>query len=412
MYHRCAEYVKHMIKSLKEKEEKTKQLKEELEVKQQKIAEDKSAQESRSDPESVTSSLTSSTGGSNSHSKVEKDSSRKRKAADGDESTTSTSHGGNKKHCDSNSRNVSSYGTCEDSSGDDRRSGSGSGSGRSRGPFNDVSDITDSNRGSSSNYSGSGGSDDGPTVTRDAAEDEQNSAGSISSDAAVRSERSSHVMHGTRQHHTHKDVVFTDKKPPEKRKADEINSMNSSFELDYEEVFYKSNIPQIIAATSGKVVAWNEVFRKATGLRKSEMDRMTIFSLVQPDKLANFFQIVAAALKPEEEQASSATDTSTDDSGAQRESDIDSSTTKEEEKPEAKVIKKEDPVREESQTSSLTDDDKNSDTPVVTRTQDFSTITLPCIDFPGMKKLRESSEKNGDPKPLYVTVSPIHIRLL
>jgi hypothetical protein len=374
--HRCADYVKHMIKTLSDKEEKMNQLKEELEVKQQKIAEDKSVQESRSDPESVTSSMTSITGGSHSHKAGD---SRKRKA-NGDDSTLTS----NKKHCDSHSRNVSSYGTCEDSSGDDRGSGSG-------GAFNDVSDITDSNRGSSSN-SNSSGSDDGPTVTRDAAEDERQSAGSISSDVAVLSEKSSHVMHGNRRRRQHKDVVFTDKKSPDaKRKNEEINSLQSTFELDYEEVFGKSNIPQIIAATSGKVVAWNEVFMKATGLRKSEMERMTIFSLVQPDKLSNFFQIVAAALKPEAEQP-------TIGEGQTGTNAVDSAM--EGNKPDMADVK----VEGDATVDPGVPPAVESQTPTLKRTQDYTAITLPCIDFPAMKRRRENSMQKIDPKPLHVTV--------
>jgi hypothetical protein len=77
-----------------------------------------------------------------------------------------------------------------------------------------VSDITDSNRGSSSNSGSSGeGDDDGDGVSDN------------------------------------------DKKSKRKRPPTEVTSLERSFELDFEEVFNKSNIPQMIAATSGKIVS-------------------------------------------------------------------------------------------------------------------------------------------------------------
>merc|ERR1711957_1000569 len=87
-----------------------------------------------------------------------------------------------------------------------------------------------------------------------------------------------------------------------------------SFELNYEEVFDKSNIPQLIASTSGKIVTWNECFAKATGYRKSEIERMTIFSLVKPENLAKFFEIVAAALRPPDDEIEKSNDTANEES--------------------------------------------------------------------------------------------------
>jgi len=147
-----------------------------------------------------------------------------------------------------------------------------------------------------------GSSDDGPTEleSRESSgngeDEDQPSNSSISSDAAVASEKTS------RDRNTgHKDVVFNnDKRMSRKRPPEEVTSLERSFELNYEEVFDKSNIPQLIASTSGKIATWNECFIKATGYRKSEIERMTIFSLVKPENLANFFDIVAAALRPSE----------------------------------------------------------------------------------------------------------------
>ena len=57
----CADYCKHLMKTTKEKEDAVEKARNELEMKKRKLEEEK-ANESRSDPESVTSSLTGSTG--------------------------------------------------------------------------------------------------------------------------------------------------------------------------------------------------------------------------------------------------------------------------------------------------------------------------------------------------------------
>jgi hypothetical protein len=185
-------------------------------------------------------------------------------------------------------------------------------------------------------------------VSADETDEEQPSSSINSSDAAMASKKSSRDRHSG-GHRKHKDVVFNNekKRSDRKRKPEEVTSLERSFQLDYEEVFDKSNIPQVIAATSGKIVTWNECFIKATGLRKSEVERMTIFSLVKPDKLSNFFEIVAAALQPDNEDE---------------------------------------------------ENDKNGN---------YAAMTLPCIDFPAaMKNRRKSGERSRHNDPLHVTVSP------
>ena len=61
---RCADYVKHLVKTTEEKEEAVEKAKSDLEVKERKLEEDKALLEGRSDPESVTSTLTASSAGS------------------------------------------------------------------------------------------------------------------------------------------------------------------------------------------------------------------------------------------------------------------------------------------------------------------------------------------------------------
>ena len=359
---------------MKEKEEAVNKLKADLSAKEQKLEEDK-AQESRSDPESVTSSLTSSTTVS-ARMNLKTDEDKKRKA----DSEDSGSH---KKH---RVRNMSSVSTNEDSSGEDRVS---------RGPsahsisidktVSSVSDLTDSNRGSSSNNSGSGsGSGSGCTepVSRVSAdEEEKRSSSSISSDAAVASEKSSRDRHSGSRQHDHKDVVFnnSEKRADRSRPPEEVTSLQRSFELDYEEVFDKSNIPQVIAGTSGKIVAWNKCFLKATGMRKSEVERMTIFSLVKPSKLSNFFEIVAEALRMSDEPSSSDNHLSDQEKASTTEGGIVKTNTK---------------------------SDSNANNESIERKWNYAAMTLPCIDFPAMKHRREEGtfEEAAIP-PLNVTVS-------
>lgn len=333
----CAQYIKHMIKLTSEKKDENTKLNSELDEKRRKLEredEEKAMQEGRSDPESVTSSLTSDTTMSTARHKQQEETSgesggdddtKKRKlpsndgnlevVSSGDDSNNnlndannnSHSSSSNKKHRISSSEEGGSAGTGSGSSNSRTESGSGgSGSGGISKTISSVSELTDSNRGSSSNNSGGGISDDLPTEqdSRESAsgimEDgvDQPSISSISSDAAVASEKTN------RDRNTgHKDVVFNnDKRMGRKRPPEEVTSLERTFELNYEEVFHKSNIPQLIATTSGKIVSWNQCFGKATGFRKSEIERMTIFSLVKPENLANFFEIVGAALRPDDEE--------------------------------------------------------------------------------------------------------------
>ncbi len=80
--------------------------------------------------------------------------------------------------------------------------------------------------------------------------EEQVSSSSISSTAAVISGVSS------REYHNHADVVIKENsvERKRKRKKKEKTSLDSDFTLDYEEVFLTSNIPQLIATPAGRIV--------------------------------------------------------------------------------------------------------------------------------------------------------------
>lgn len=368
-----------MIKTEKEKEDAIDKLKSELKVKKRKIEEDKSAQESRSDPESVISSLTSDTNGTQRHSWS--NANKKQKLAQPQDHSKSLHH--------MSSHNMSSVSTTEESSGggEDRtssRSGTGSGSGDpsaqgfsvDKTDATGVSDITDSK----SNTSGSGsgnGSGNTESVTRDEC---QPSTSTISSDAAVASVKSS-LGHPVGEHqHSHKDVVVNHaKRSHRKRPPQEVSSIERNVGVDYEEIFTMSNIPQIIATTSGKIVRWNQCFLKATGIRRSEVERMTIFSLVKPEKLSNFFEIVSLALKEE-------TLSTPDDDNNNNEVESDGTT--------GDFVEEVDSGKNESEQAS-------ADT---SRRANYAAMTLPCVDFPAMKKRWEKDPLNREDN-LHVTVS-------
>jgi len=409
--HNCAEYVNHMIASTSEKEKKNEKLKSDLDEKRRQIErenEEKAIQEGRSDPESVTSCLTSDTTLS---------SSRQNGGGNNNRNGGSLPDTHNKKNCI-----VSSETTSEESSGEDREGSSGSGSGDG-GPnahgcsisktISTISDMTDSNRGSSSNSSGSGGgsSDDVPTEQDSPSgiddDEEQPSVGSISSTATVVSKKTSRDRHSC-----HKDVVFNnDNWMSRKKRPEEVTSLERSFELNYEEVFNKSNIPQLIANTSGKIVTWNECFAKATGYRHSDIERMTIFSLVKPENLANFFEIVAAALRPSDEDmeihnegnhSKTMTTTTTTTTTVNKCSNID----------EKEIVLKvegklggddfEKCAKEETEKM-----EKEECEAMPEHLLDYTAMTLPCIDFPAMVKRNQAAADSDSASipPLHLTVT-------
>jgi len=84
---------------------------------------------------------------------------------------------------------------------------------------------------------------------------------------------------------------------PEKNAPPTLNSLDPDFVLDYGEVFDSSNVPQMIANFSGRIMAWNNFFSVATGLSDDEARKNTIFSLVRSDRLSNLFEIVAGVLR-------------------------------------------------------------------------------------------------------------------
>jgi hypothetical protein len=239
----CADYVKHLTAINREKEEAVKKAECDLEATKRKLEGEKEVQDA-SEPESVTSGLTDSSG----------------------LASTKAAEAGVEEKAEANNTFISSS---MSSSGDD--------SGMQ------VPDLTDGNIASSSS-----GNED--------VEDDSPSSSSLSSNADVKKIQG---VTGIRSREAgHADVVIQNKRkrktPPARAEA---TSLEENFELDYEEVFLNSNIPQVLATTSGKVVAWNDFFLRVTGFSKRDMQHLTIFSLVQSSDLSSVFEIVAAALR-------------------------------------------------------------------------------------------------------------------
>ena len=215
--------MRHLVKTNKEKEEAIEKAKLDLEAKKRQLQEDK-AQQDPSDPESTTSDLTESSGSAGASSKVCK---AEQSTDAGD--TSGEGSGGDSKEDHQERLMVSRDSTVSSASGEDRQ--------ELRTVLADqtssVSDVTDSNKESSMNGSSSG-------------KGNQDSLGSVCSDAAVAS--------GASNDNTHSGVVIQGGKRKSRSTKTHTKGV-TSFDLDYQEVFVKSNVPQLLATPSGRVVA-------------------------------------------------------------------------------------------------------------------------------------------------------------
>ena len=356
----CADYVKHLIESTQTKEDAVEQAKNELAMSERKL-EEKMMEQSRSDPESVTSSLTANTASMDKRQQGR--SRRKRSSASGLNDMTTA-----KKKVKENESSTDGFSSGDDQRSDNRKVSMSKTS-------SSISDVTDTNRGSSE----SGGERTKASQQEDDEDDDGDDVASqphscISSTAAVvRGEGAHNGEHGR------SDAVIRVKKG-RKTKIDfrkkEMSSLERDFDLDYEEVFVASNVPQLLATPSGRIITANAFFLKATGLTKWEAVRLTIFSIVQPDKLSNLFQLVAEALR--QDTAESDQRRNNHDTGSSTSDGHSSGHT--------------------SRVSGSCNDDSGSDS------WDYTAITLPCIAFPS-KGHRKKFSSTHHPNPLYMTVT-------
>lgn len=223
--------------------------------------------------------------------------------------------------------------------------------------MSEISDSAPSSKGCSGSDSGDGNtSSSRATISTKNGIDEHegedlSEASSISSTAAVVSGSGS-----KEQENPH---CIVNKKPLSREKT----SIEVDFELNYQEVFLASNIPQLIATQTGRIAICNDFFHRATGMSEQDVQRITIFSIVQADKLSTLFELVATSLR----RSNSPNSTEHDKNDTSTES-----------------------LKLSKQSKQLN--------------ETYKTVTLPCIPFP--KGVIKSNE-NGDKSlcPLFMTVT-------
>jgi len=270
---RCVEYLHHLKKMTKEKEEAIERTKCDLAIRKQKMDEDKASLENRSDPESVVSQISSLTDDDNQM----KSESMKKRWSDRNSDTDGHQHLTKKISSESESHHYGSEDGAVSS-----ESGMHTIEGRKNMSIGNmcssISDITDKSIKSSVNESRPSRltSHSGAISVKDGEDRdllETISSSSISSTAAVFSgigsnDRPSRNVDVSIKH-------GGDISKHRSRRRAEISSHQKNFVLDYEEVFYESNIPQLIATLSGRVIACNDFFLHCLGLQN--ICNMTLF---------------------------------------------------------------------------------------------------------------------------------------
>jgi len=387
--HSSANYLKHLIKSTEEKERNLQKTRAELAIRNQKLEEDRLLQDGRSDPESVTSSLTAcSFSDSKFRGSTEDSSTHVAVASLGREGykPKATCHENSEGHNESLKKCHKSAEKNDDDSNHDSNNSSGNMDSNNSGSGHDgnnmsidkmsssLSDITDSNRGSSDGQgTGSSGSNQVKAafdLSLLAQEDnpESKTDSSISSTAAVVSGV------GINDHdHRNTAIIFTRDR---KRKHREKTSMEDGFQLSYQEVFLASNVPQLIATPAGRIVACNDFFFRVTGLTAKDVKKITIFSMVEVDQLSKLFDLVADSLR----KSNSSVVTGSIDSSSKNASSISS----------------------KKDSSSSSKNDSGSEDLVENNQIHFETVTLPCVPFPQELIHHKNIE---DMKHLFMNVS-------
>jgi PAS domain-containing protein len=398
-----AEYLRQLIQVTQEQESELVKTKEEFAIRNQKLDEDRALQDGSTD-DSLTSSLTQSFTGT--HSVDER---WKGKFGNGDSSTdvavasVSPGRDSSKRKMPNEWSDEGEIASKKEKNGDDD-SNHGS---NSSGNFDSnniisvhkmsssLSDVTDSNR-CSSDGQGTNGSSDGQggaggkeikasfdlSVLAMAESDTSKTAeNSVSTTGAVVSGEDE--LSGE---HKHTSIVFTKDR---KRTYSEKTSMDEDFHLSYQEIFLASNVPQLIATPSGRIVACNDFFFRVTGLTEKDVKKVTIFSMVQVDHLSALFELVAEALRTS--NTHNVSNTSSNESSSKPSSITDSNLTSN---------------CASSNDNSQDTRDKNSDSgteekePSIEPLQ-FETVTLPCVSFPNVL----NNEKDGRLKNLYMNVT-------
>jgi hypothetical protein len=226
----------------KEKEELLAKTKSDLAIRDEKMQEEKVMQDSRSDPESVISSLTAFSTSSSHVQRISTNDSDKNTYKDKISNCTS----------EGSSNQINKKQSNDDGSGFSSDTGHKGNDISVNKMSSSVSDMTDSNKGSSDSKDSNNMSVCDLKHSTVSNENCSQKSGEIevSSTAAVVSGIGSQD-----NSHEHADVIVkTGSKIDRKRKHDEKNSLHDDFVLDFKEVFMRSNVPQIVATIAGRIV--------------------------------------------------------------------------------------------------------------------------------------------------------------
>eukprot|EP00978_Attheya_sp_CCMP212_P004755 scaffold10422_cov55-Attheya_sp.AAC.3 len=341
----CADYMRHLIKTTEEQEKAVEKAKCDLSLQRSKLQRQQASQEPRSDRDSVASSITISSV-DNGDKSCNMEGATKQKGST--EVVALASQNAEKSvKISSTAINKLNRGREEDSS-PAANSGGPRGRNISIAMMSTMSDITDNNRASPSGdrhpgklrYHRASSSDSvtSETLIANAVGDGKKEGGNNESEAESRNHR-------------------------EKKRSNQESYLGDNFVVDYQEAFISSNVPQIIATAAGRIVA--------SGLSEAEARSLTIFSIVQAEKLSSLFEMVATALRTTKvkdtnsNEASSSEKTTNSDNGV------------------------------------TSDEQQSSDDEV--HAWSYDGVTLPCIPF------NHKSQRKGTrhPNPLFMTVTLI-----
>lgn len=393
------EYLRHLIKSTQEKESALVKAREELKIRNQKLDEERVLQDGYTD-DSLTSSLTQSFAGT--HSLEERG---KGSIGNGDSSTDvavasmSPGRDSSKRKMPSECFDEGEKTSKKEKHGDDDSNHGSNSTGNLESNnviamhkmSSSLSDVTDSNR-CSSDGQGTNGSSDGQVgagdrevkeyfdlslLVKEESDTSKTTDNSVSTTGAVVSREDE--LSGE---HKHASIIFTKDR---KRKYSEKTSMDEGFQLSYQEIFLSSNVPQMIATPSGRIVACNDFFFRVTGLTEKDVKKVTIFSMVRVDRLSALFELVAEALR--RSNAHDVSKTSSSEESSKSNSILTSGCAG-------------------SSGNSQGTHDRNSDSRTEERepsleTLEFETESLPCVSFPNVL----TNEKDGQVKKLYMNVT-------
>jgi len=392
----CKDYVKHLVKTTLEKEQALEQAKADLENRQRTRQEDKALSESRSDPESVMSSLTTSSRYTSSssddkcfHSKKANSTDRKRKQMFDDGKKR-------KVHRDYTGKNDM------DASSVDSSEEENSGNVISFHNKKNAQKVPSTNSGKKKKSMESS-----KELTPSSKTDKKSNTEYYSNPDA------SPDVYGS--------FNFSDENNDVTCISDLTKLVPENLHLDYEEVFMTSNVPQLIATSAGRIIKYNNFFLRTVGLSEQELRSLTLFSIVQADQLSNLFETLGSALREVSTDSTATTLASTKSASqsSKATSELAEETSQESfiiDSSSKKPLSKSTINDQSTKENSSFDDTLNNNYGTLLRDKvatksssltktNFSLLTLPCIRFPSNDKSDDLSEEEKASNKCYMTIS-------